>query len=82
MFKIYKFSYFDKEVQLGWVFYARTEPFADMLADRIARMGYKPRRKRIGFKKQVFTEIPPYELEQSQIEYVENMENNYKVVNG
>ena len=82
MFKIYEFRYKDKKSGLGFAFYARKEEFADSLADKIAVLGiYSLRRKRLGYKKKGYTEIPPYELELEQEVYVEEMENNYKVVN-
>ena len=81
MFKIYEFRYKDKKSGLGFVFYARKEEFADSLADRITALGiYSLRRKRLGYKKKGSTEIPPYELELEQEEYVESMGNNYKIV--
>ena len=82
MFKIYEFRYKDKKSGLGFVFYARKEEFADSLAAKITALGiYNLKRKTIGYKKTWYTDIPPYELELEQEEYVEEMENNYKVVN-
>ena len=75
MFKIYEFRYRDKKSGLGFVFYARKEQFADALADKITALGmYNLRRKIIGYKKIGYTEIPPYELEQAQEEYIDNIE--------
>lgn len=75
MFKIYEFRYRDKKSGLGFVFYARKEKFAEELARRITSIGlYSLKRKRIHYKKKGYTDIPPYELEQAQEEYVESME--------
>ena len=75
MFKIYEFRYKDKKSGLGFVFYARKEEFADSLADKITALGiYNLKRKIIGYKKAWYTDIAPYELEQNQEEYVEEME--------
>ena len=82
MFKIYEFRYKNKKSGLGFVFYARKEEFADSLAAKITALGiYNLKRKIIGYKKIWYTEISPYELELEQEAYVEEMENNYKVVN-
>ena len=79
MFKIYEFRYKDKKSGLGFVLYARKEEFADELANRITNLGlYSLKRKRIGYKRKGYTDIPPYELEQAQEEYVESMENNHQ----
>lgn len=75
MFKIYEFRYKDKKSGLGFVFYARKEEFADSLAAKITALGmYDLKRKRIGYKKKGYTEIPPYELELEQEAYLEEME--------
>lgn len=75
MFKIYEYRYKDRKSGLGFVFYARKEEFADSLASRISALGmYSLKRKIIGYKKTGHTEIPPYELELEQEEYVEDME--------
>ncbi len=39
MFKIYEFRYKDRNSGLGFVFYARSEVFADRLASRITALG-------------------------------------------
>ena len=75
MFKIYKCHYIDKKVRIKWEIFGRTTEFTDGLAKRISNLGiYNLRRTRIGFCKPVYTEWPPYELEQAQEEYVEDME--------
>ena len=75
MFKIYEFRYRDRNSGVGFVFYARREVFADRLASRITALGiYSLQRRKIGYKKEYYTEIPPYELELEQDEYVEGME--------
>lgn len=74
MFKIYRFRYVDRKTGIGWVFFARSEAFADKLAERISGLGiYNLRRTRIGFRKTYVTDIPPYELEMEQKDYVENI---------
>ncbi len=75
MFKIYRCIYVDKKVHIKWEIFGRSVVFTDKLADRISSLGiYSLRRARIGFCKLVYTEWPPYELEQAQEEYVEEME--------
>lgn len=75
MFKIYRFRYVDRKTGTGWVFFARSEAFADKLAERISGLGiYNLRRTRIGFRKTYVTDIPPYELEMEQEECVEIIE--------
>ena len=77
MFKIYRFRYVDRKTGTGWVFFARSEAFADKLAERISGLGiYNLRRTRIGFRKTYVTDIPPYELEMEQEDYVEETINN------
>ena len=79
MFKIYKCHYVDKKARIKWEIFGRTVEFTDGLANRISNLGvYHLRRTRIGFCKIVYTEYPPYELEQAQEVYVENIENKYK----
>ena len=76
MFKIYKCHYIDKKAHIKWEIFGRTTEFTDGLAKRISNLGvYSLRRTRIGFCKPVYTEYPPYELEQAQVEYVDDMEN-------
>ena len=76
MFKIFRCIYVDKKVRTKWEIFGRTTEFTDGLAERISKLGiYDLRRARIGFCKLVLTEWPPYELEQAQEEYVEDMEN-------
>ena len=76
MFKIYKCHYIDKKAHIKWEIFGRTTEFTDGLAKRISNIGvYSLRRTRIGFCKPVYTEYPPYELEQAQVEYVDDMEN-------
>ena len=79
MFKIYRCHYIDKKAHIKWEIFGRTTEFTDGLAKRISNLGiYSLRRTRIGFYKPVYTEWPPYELEQAQEEYVEDMENKVK----
>ena len=75
MFKINRYLYIDKNVRQKWEIFARKEEFADQLANRITALGvYNLRRVKIGFCKPVLVEIPPYELEQAQEDYVEECE--------
>ena len=74
MFHINRYIYIDKKVRIKWEIFARDVALADQLAERITSLGvYNLRRVKIGFCKKVLTEMPPYELEQAQIEYVEEM---------
>ena len=82
MFKIYRCIYIDKKVRIKWEIFGRTVEFTDGLAQRISNLGiYSLRRAKIGFCKPVYTEWPPYELEQAQEEYVEDMESKIKAPN-
>ena len=75
MFKIFRFVYIDRNARIKWEIFARNVSLADQLASRITNLGiHSLKRKRIGFCKPVLTEWPPYELEQAQVEYVEEME--------
>ena len=75
MFKIYRCIYKDKKKCIKWEIYGRTVEFTDMLAQRISNAcNYTLERVRIGFCKLVYTDWPPYELEVSQVEYVDEME--------
>ena len=75
MFKIYKCHYIDKKAHIKWEIFGRTTEFTDDLAKRITDLGiYNLRRTRIRFSKLVYTEYPPYELEQAQEEYVRALE--------
>ena len=83
MLKIYKCHYIDRKARIKWEIFGRTAEFTDGLAKRISSLGiYNLRRAKIGFCKLVYTEWPPYELEQAQEEYVKDMEiktkQNYK----
>ena len=80
MFKIYEFRYKDRNSGIGFVFYARNEVFADRLASKITALGlYSLQRRKIHYKKKGYTKYPPYELEQNQGKYVEEMEKYYRV---
>ncbi len=75
MFKIYKCHYIDKKTCIKWEIFGRSTEFTDKLAKRISKLGvYNLRRTKIGFCKLVYTEWPPYELEQAQEEYVTKIE--------
>lgn len=79
MFKIYRYHYIDTKVKVKFEIFARKDEFADQIAERITKIGvYTLRRTKIFFKKEVYVEIPPYELELAQLDYVENMEKNYE----
>ena len=79
MFKIYRCHYKDKKSRIKWEIFGRTTEFTDGLAKRISDLGvYTLRRTKIGFCRLVYTELPPYELEQAQEEYVEDMESKIK----
>ena len=79
MFKIFRYHYIDRKVKVKFEIFARKDEFADQVAERISKIGvYTLRRTKIFFKKEVYVEIPPYELELAQLDYVENMEKNYE----
>ena len=74
-YKIYRYHYIDRKCSTKFEIFARKDELADELARRISALGiYTLRRTRIFFKKEVYVKIPPYELEQAQIEYIEEME--------
>ena len=77
-YRINRYHYIDKKVGIKFEIFARKDEFADEIADRISKIGvYSLRRTKIFYRKQVFVETPPYELEVAQLEYVEEMEKNY-----
>jgi len=78
-YKINRYHYIDRKVGIRFVIYARKDEFADELSKRISKVfSYNLRRTRIFFKKEVYTEIPPYELELAQEEYVDEVEERIK----
>ena len=76
MYKIYRFIYVDRKVKIKWEIFARNATFADRLASRITGLptGHSLQRAKRKFATLVVTEWPPYELEQAQTEYVEDLE--------
>ena len=81
MFKVYKCIYVDKKSRIKLEIFGRTIEFTDELAKRVSNLGlYNLRRAKMGFCKLVYTEWPPYELEQAQEEYLEELKANVKRV--
>lgn len=75
LYKIYRYHYIDKKCRTKFEIFARKDEFADELAKRISGLGvYDLRRTKLFFKKEVYVEIPPYELETAQMEYIEHKE--------
>ena len=75
LYRINRYHYIDKKVQIKFEIFARKVELADELAKRISiACKYNLRRKKLFFSKEVYAEIPPYELEQAQLEYVEDIE--------
>ena len=73
MFKINRYHYIDKKCRIKFEIFARKDEFADSLISMINELGiYQLRRTKIFFKKEVYVDIPPYELEQAQLDYIEN----------
>ena len=73
MFKINRYNYVDTTSKLRFAIYARTLETAEKIAEGINSLcEYKIRKRKIFFIKPMFTDIPPYELEQAQFECVED----------
>ena len=73
-YRINRYHYIDRKIGIKFEIFARRDEFADELARRISTIcKYNLRRQRLFFKKEVFVDIPPYELEQEEVEYVEEL---------
>ena len=74
-----KYTYIDVLSKGKFDIFSRTLEFAESLVNRLNNIGFqKLRRKRLGFCKKVLVTIPPYELEQAQLECVEEWEEKEK----
>lgn len=73
-YEIYEFTYIDRSSRCKFVVYARTLYVANEIIDientNNTIFHWIP--KKIGFIKKVVSTIPPYELEQQQLECVNN----------
>ena len=78
--KHFRYLSHNKETKgIGFSVYARTREFADKLVERINKaLDYNLKPKRFGFCKTFYTDTPPYELEQAQLEGVEEIERRVK----
>lgn len=75
MFAINRYIFVDKKKRVKFEIFARHVEFANSLVERVNKLGeYKLKPKRFFFSKRVYTQYPPYELEMSQQDYVEEME--------
>ena len=69
-----RYIYIDKKKKIKFEIFARTVDTADELANKMSIVtNYKLIRAKLFFKTPVLVEIPPYELEQAQMEYVEGL---------
>ena len=71
-FEIYRFIYVDKETGMKFEIYARKEETADRIANLDSELHgvFQWRRRRFFFKKKIMINVPPYELELEQEDYV------------
>ena len=75
MFEINRYLYISKKTHSKHEIFARTVELADSLAQRITNLGvFNLRRARIGFCKKMVSDMPPYEIEQEQIQTIEEWE--------
>ena len=75
MFEINRFKYIDIKTRSKFEIYSRKVEFADELVERINKLGvFNLRRAKIFFKKKMATDIPPYEVEQEQVETISGWE--------
>ena len=74
MFKINRYRYVDTSSKVKFVIYARKLETAEQIAEAVNSLSvYKIRKKIFFFVKQIYTDIPPYELECMQLDSVEEM---------
>lgn len=75
MYRTNRFVYIDRKEKLKFEVFARHVEFANGLIERVNKAcRYNLKQKRFGFARRVLVEIPPYELEMLQQDYVERME--------
>ena len=73
MFKINRYRYIDKDSGLSFVIYARHIDTAYKIVELVNNTyGYKLHKKRMFFVKQIYVDVPPYELEQMQLDSLVN----------
>ena len=79
-FEMKEFYYKDKNSGLKFVFYARTEEIATRLKDLFNSVQDDCFlvKSKFRYKKPFFVNIPPYELEQAQEEYIYEMDEKYR----
>ena len=72
-FRINRYHYIDKKHRIKFEIFARKDEYAEQLANMISGIGiYNLKRTKLFFKKEVYVNTPPYELEQAQLDYIEN----------
>lgn len=82
MFRINRYRYIDTISHAPFDIFARKLEDAEEMAERINCMTqYKLRKKRIFFKKRMWTDIPPLELEQAQLATIKEWEDKLNVKN-
>ena len=75
---INEYRYKDISSGVKFVIYSRTIEYADYLANKLSEgTDYKLRKCRIRFIKKSITRMPPYELEQAQLDGVIDMIDKY-----
>lgn len=79
-FMVYGFRFIDKETRAGAVIYARSEETALKIINKWNEMQniYHWIKPRFRFMRRYLTSIPPYELEQEQIEAIDSWEQKYR----
>ena len=79
MFATIRYVYVEKRERIKFEVFARKVDFANALIERVNNIcGFELKPKRFGFAKKVLVEVPPYELEQMQEDYVDRMEERKK----
>ncbi len=74
MFKINRYRYIDTTSKVKFDIFARELETAEKIAEEVNKLSkYKIRKQKIFFAKQIYTDYPPYELEQMQMDSVEAM---------
>ncbi len=73
-YHINRYIYIDKKKNIKFEIFARTVETADELANKMSSVtNYKLIKAKLFFKTSVLVEIPPYELEQAQMEYIKQL---------
>lgn len=77
MFRINRYRYVDTTNKVKFDIFARKLETAEKIAEEVNKVSkYKIRKQKIFFVKQMYTNYPPHELEQMQIDSVETMKIN------